>query len=364
MKQEKEATQNREPRKAVRKKAASCNKSKKQQTFWQKHGTTILLIAVFFIGLSVLLYPNISDFINSRNASRAVTDYETQINSMSAQEQERMLKEAQAYNERLMMEDNRFEEMTDRERTLYDSILNVNNEGMMCYLEIPSLRLSMPVYHSTMETILQKYIGHVEGSSMPVGGPGTHAVVSGHRGLPSAELFTNLDRMEVGDLFQVHVLGETLTYEVDDISTVLPAEVTQLSIEADQDRVTLVTCTPYGVNTHRLLVRGMRIPTPEEIVVEAHVDAAHMTRQQFTLLLAGIMLLLFLIVMLLIWYSGRQAGKRRKKKAAKEGRNAAAKTGKDKTAKAKAETAERTGKVTEETKKSPQKPKQEQNEHE
>lgn len=321
MKQEKEAAQDKKPQKAVNGKRACKNRTKKQQTFWQKHGTTILLIAVFFIGLSVLLYPNISDFINSRNASRAVTDYETQINSMSAQEHARMLQEAQAYNQRLMMEDNRFEEMTAQERVLYDSILNVNNEGMMCYLEIPSLRLSMPVYHSTMETILQKYIGHVEGSSMPIGGFGTHAVVSGHRGLPSAELFTNLDRVEVGDLFQVHVLGETLTYEVDDISTVLPAEVTQLSIEADQDWVTLVTCTPYGVNTHRLLVRGTRIPTPEEIVVEAHVDAAHMTRQQFTLLLAGIMLLLFFIIMLLIWYSGRQAKKRKKKNAAKEGKN-------------------------------------------
>lgn len=355
MKQEKEATQGKKPQKAVNGKRACKNPTKKQQTFWQKHGTTILLIAVFFIGLSVLLYPNISDFINSRNASRAVTDYETQINSMSAQEHTRMLQEAQAYNQRLMMEDNRFEEMTAQERVLYDSILNVNNEGMMCYLEIPSLRLSMPVYHSTMETILQKYIGHVEGSSMPIGGFGTHAVVSGHRGLPSAELFTNLDRMEVGDLFQVHVLGETLTYEVDDISTVLPAEVTQLSIEADQDWVTLVTCTPYGVNTHRLLVRGTRIPTPEEIVVEAHVDAAHMTRQQFTLLLAGIMLLLFFIIMLLIWYSGRQAKKRKKKNAAKEGK---------KTAQAKAEAVERTGKVTEETKNTPQQSKQEQNEHE
>lgn len=355
MKQEKEATKGKKPQKAVNKKTASKNRTGKQQTFWQKHGTTILLIAVFFIGLSVLLYPNISDFINSRNASRAVTDYETQINSMSAQEHERMLMEAQAYNQRLMMEDNRFEEMTAQERVLYDSILNVNNEGMMCYLEIPSLRLSMPVYHSTMETILQKYIGHVEGSSMPIGGFGTHAVVSGHRGLPSAELFTNLDRMEVGDLFQVHVLGETLTYEVDDISTVLPAEVTQLSIEADQDWVTLVTCTPYGVNTHRLLVRGTRIPTPEEIVVEAHVDAAHMTRQQFTLLLAGIMLILFFIIMLLIWYSGRQAKKRKKKNAAKEGK---------KTAKAKAEAAEGTGKVTEETKNTPQQSEQEQNEHE
>lgn len=294
-------------------KEGKTTKSKKKKSFWQKHKTTVLLIGVFFIGLSVLLYPNISDYINSRNASRAVTDYNSQINSMTAQEHERMLQEARAYNQRLMMNDTRFEEMSETEWALYNSILNVNNEGMICYLEIPSLRVSMPIYHSTLETVLQKYIGHVEGSSMPIGGPGTHAVVSGHRGLPSAELFTNLDRMETGDIFQVHILGDTLTYEVDDISIVLPAEVTQLSIDAQEDWVTLVTCTPYGVNTHRLLVRGTRIPTPEEIVIQTHVDVSNMTRQQFTLIIAGIMLLLFLIVLVLIWYSGKQGRKKKKK---------------------------------------------------
>lgn len=278
----------------------------KQKSEKRRNASTIfLIILIFLIGLSVLLYPNISEYFNSRNSSRAVANYESDLAKTSETERQEMLAEARAYNQELLTNDTRFEEMSAAQLERYNSVLNINGEGMMCYMEIPSLGVSLPVYHTTGEIVLQRYIGHVEGSSLPVGGLGTHAVLSGHRGLPSAELFTNLDRMEEGDLFQIHVLGEVLTYQVDDISVVLPEEVTQLTIDLEQDWVTLVTCTPYGVNTHRLLVRGTRIETPEDL--EAVMgDTVMMTKLNISLWIALGMGVLFLIILIMLWLSSRK----------------------------------------------------------
>lgn len=278
----------------------------KQKSEKRRNASTIfLIILIFLIGLSVLLYPNISEYFNSRNSSRAVANYESDLAKTSETERQEMLAAARAYNQELLTNDTRFEEMSAAQLERYNSVLNINGEGMMCYMEIPSLGVSLPVYHTTGEIVLQRYIGHVEGSSLPVGGLGPHAVLSGHRGLPSAELFTNLDRMEEGDLFQIHVLGEVLTYQVDDISVVLPEEVTQLTIDLEQDWVTLVTCTPYGVNTHRLLVRGTRIETPEDL--EAVMgDTVMMTKLNISLWIALGMGVLFLIILIMLWLSSRK----------------------------------------------------------
>lgn len=280
-------------------------RGRKKKSFLSKYGSMLLIILIFLIGLSVLLYPNISEYFNSRNSSRAVANYESDLAKTSETERQEMLAAARAYNQELLTNDTRFEEMSAAQLEHYNSVLNINGEGMMCYMEIPSLGVSLPVYHTTGEIVLQRYIGHVEGSSLPVGGLGTHAVLSGHRGLPSAELFTNLDRMEEGDLFQIHVLGEVLTYQVDDISVVLPEEVTQLTIDLEQDWVTLVTCTPYGVNTHRLLVRGTRIETPEDL--EAVMgDTVMMTKLNISLWIALGMGVLFLIILIMLWLSSRK----------------------------------------------------------
>lgn len=304
-------------------------RGRKKKSFLSKYGSMLLIILIFLIGLSVLLYPNISEYFNSRNSSRAVANYESDLAKTSETERQEMLAAARAYNQELLTNDTRFEEMSAAQLERYNSVLNINGEGMMCYMEIPSLGVSLPVYHTTGEIVLQRYIGHVEGSSLPVGGLGTHAVLSGHRGLPSAELFTNLDRMEEGDLFQIHVLGEVLTYQVDDISVVLPEEVTQLTIDLEQDWVTLVTCTPYGVNTHRLLVRGTRIETPEDL--EAVMgDTVMMTKLNISLWIALGMGVLFLIILIMLWLSSRKKKgqdaepakkkKKRKKRPAGDGR--------------------------------------------
>lgn len=221
--------------------------------------TTVLLVLVLSIGLSLLLYPTLSDWWNSIHQSRAITHYEEKVVEMDNSAYEKMLSEANAYNQALVgREDTRFM-MTDEERAIYEDILDVSGTGIMATIEVPRLGIKFPIYHGTSDGVLQIAIGHVEGSSLPVGGVGTHCILSGHRGLPSARLFTDLDKMEEGDTFEIRVLNDRLTYEVDQIVTVLPYEIEELAIDPEADYCTLVTCTPYGINTHRLLVRGHRI---------------------------------------------------------------------------------------------------------
>lgn len=223
--------------------------------------SNIFMVLVLLAGLSLLLYPTFSDWWNSRHQSRAIAGYSEEIARLD--DTETLWENAHDYNARLAADAGRW--LPDEEDIAqYNALLNVGGSGIMGYIEIDKIACSLPIYHGTDEAVLQIAVGHIEGSSLPVGGPGTHAVLSGHRGLPSARLFTDLDRLIPGDRFILNILGEAISYEVDQILTVLPEEIDSLEIVPGEDYVTLVTCTPYGVNSHRLLVRGHRVETPPE----------------------------------------------------------------------------------------------------
>ncbi len=224
----------------------------------KKRLPTIFLILVLIAGLSLLLYPTVSDWWNSFHQSRAIIDYEHIVDDMDEATYKKMLSDAKAYNEKLLDRGDRFE-LSESDIEEYDSLLDLTGTGIMGYIEIPEIQVSLPVYHGTSDAVLSAAIGHIPGSSLPVGGESTHCVLSGHRGLPSAKLFSNLDKLTQGDTFIIHTLKDDLTYEVDQIRIVEPKEIDDLMIERGKDYCTLVTCTPYGINTHRLLVRGHRI---------------------------------------------------------------------------------------------------------
>lgn len=229
----------------------------------KKHLSTIILVIIFLIGLSLLLYPTLSDYWNSLHQSRAIANYAGQVAALDNDTYERMWEEARNYNKSLVNKADRYI-LSDEEKEEYESLLNVADNGVIGYIEIPKISCSLPVYHGTDEAVLQIAVGHIAGSSLPVGGESTHCILSGHRGLPSAKLFTNLDKLIEGDTFLLRVLDETLTYEVDRILIVEPDDLSGLTIEEGKDYCTLVTCTPYGINTHRLLVRGHRIENEAE----------------------------------------------------------------------------------------------------
>lgn len=228
----------------------------------KKHLSTILFGLIFLIGLGILLYPAVSDYVNEKNASRAIASYDESVDAMAEEDYSKDLQEARAYNEYLSQFSNlsvaaRTE--MDREDNTYYSTLDVTGTGIMGTINIPAIDVKLPVYHGTDEGVLQVAVGHYLGSSLPVGGESTHAILTGHRGLPSAKLFTDLDRLEIGDVFYLKVLGEILEYQIDQIEIVLPSELDSLAITEGEDYVTLVTCTPYGINSHRMLVRGTRV---------------------------------------------------------------------------------------------------------
>ena len=238
----------------------------------KKHFTTILLVLILLTGVSLLLYPTVSDYWNSFHQSRAIASYVEAVAEIDNTDYEKMWQEAVAYNEKLKDNSGRWMP-TDEELEEYERLLNVSDTGIMGYIEIPKIKVSLPIYHGTDEAILQIAIGHIPGSSLPVGGKGTHCVVSGHRGLPSAKLFTDLDQLEEGDLFMMRILDETLTYEVDQVRIVEPEELSDLEIDEDKDLCTLVTCTPYGINSHRFLVRGHRVENLKEDTIRVTADA-------------------------------------------------------------------------------------------
>lgn len=220
--------------------------------------TTLFLILMLFAGLSLLLYPTVSNYWNSLHQSRAIAAYVEQVAQTDNETFDQLRGQARAYNRTLVGKAYRYD-MTRQEREEYLGLLNVSENGIIGYIEIPDIHCELPIYHGTDADALQVGVGHIEGSSLPVGGESTHCAISGHRGLPSAKLFSDLDKLTVGDRFILRVLDETLTYEVDQIHTVLPGEMDELEIVEGEDYCTLVTCTPYGVNTHRLLVRGHRV---------------------------------------------------------------------------------------------------------
>ena len=267
---------------------------------------TAILIAAFFIGALLLLYPTISDFWNSFHQSRAIASYAEQVADLDENAYDRLWEDARIYNKTLGDRMNRFV-MGEEQKKAYAALLNIADNGVMGYIEIPKVRCNLPIYHGTDEAVLQVAIGHVPGSSLPVGGESTHCVLSGHRGLPSAKLFTDLDKLDTGDTFILRVLDETLTYEVDRILIVEPHELSALEIEEGRDYCTLVTCTPYGVNTHRLLVRGHRVENQEEAkAVRVTADAMQIDPVIVAPLVAVPLLLLLLVVLL------ARTGKKRK----------------------------------------------------
>lgn len=264
----------------------------------KKHLTNLLLFLILLTGFSLLLYPTVSDYWNSMHQSRAIADYNDSLAPLNETDYSELWQAARDYNASLPEKTNRFF-MDDEERAAYEALLHVSSD-IMGYIEIPSIECRLPIYHGTEESVLQVGVGHIEGSSLPTGGLGTHCVLSGHRGLPSAKLFTNLDRLAEGDVFLLTVLNETLTYEVDQILIVEPEDVSALAIDPEQDYCTLVTCTPYGINSHRLLVRGHRIETVEQ-KAEIHVtaDAVAVSRARVAAVMTAPVVLLWIILSVL-----------------------------------------------------------------
>lgn len=278
----------------------------------RKNLTTILLVVALIIGLCLLVYPTFSDWWNSMHQSRAIASYTESVAQIDNSKYEVMLEEARAYNARLAQLEKVKWKLNEEELAEYASVMDVSGTGIMCYIEIPKIKVSLPIYHSVDNAVLQIAVGHLAGSAIPIGGENTHSVLSGHRGLPSARLFTDLDRLVVGDTFLVNVLDEVLTYEVDQILIVEPYDLSSLEIEEGQDLVTLVTCTPYGVNSHRLLVRGHRIETAKGAhIVRVTADAVQIEPNLVAPVVAAPILLLLLVI-LLFTTGGNKSGKKRK----------------------------------------------------
>jgi sortase A len=259
----------------------------------RKQISTIALVLLLLAGLSLLLYPTVSDRWNSARQTKAIAKHTEAVEALDQEEIDKMWEKAREYNEKLAKKDGRFT-LSAQEEKEYEKLLDINGDGIMTYIDIPSLNITLPVYHGVDEESLQIAIGHIPGSSLPVGGTGTHCVLSGHRGLPSAKLFSDINMLKEGDEFTLHTLDQVLTYEVDQIRVVLPEEVQDLEIDPNQDYCTLVTCTPYGVNTHRLLVRGHRVETTQ-IDLQGIADALQLDPVEVAPVVAIPILLGFLI---------------------------------------------------------------------
>ena len=270
--------------------------------------STIILLVILLVGVGILLYPSVSDWWNSMHATQAIAGYVTAVEDLSAQEREDAIKAAQAYNTKLL---NGVDfDLTEEEYAEYEALLDIGGTGIMGYVQISAIGVNLPIYHSVDESVLQIAVGHIPGSSLPVGGERTQSVLSGHRGLPSAKLFSDLDEMGEGDTLTLNVMGQTPTYMVDQIRIVLPEETDELAIQPGRDYCTLVTCTPYGVNTHRMLVRGKRI---ENIAGEVVVVAEAVRIPNYIVIPAvGIPLLFVTLTVSLI--AGSVKGRRKTKK--------------------------------------------------
>ncbi|KIR01371.1 Sortase A, LPXTG specific [Lachnospiraceae bacterium TWA4] len=271
--------------------------------------STIISILVFLVGLSLLLYPTISNYWNSFHQSRAIKEYTAKVAELDRSEYERILSSAKKYNENLIK--NPIYTMSDSQKIDYESQLNVSGDGIMGYIDIPSINCSLPIYHGMDEAILQVAVGHIDWTSLPVGGKGTHCALSGHRGLPSAKLFTDLDRLVIGDIFQITVLDEILTYQVDQIVIVEPNDSTELEPQKDKDYCTLVTCTPYGINSHRLLIRGERTDNPKDTKTGIVASTAEKIEPIIIAPIIAAVILVILFIVILI--RDRRERKKRKK---------------------------------------------------
>lgn len=266
----------------------------------KKKLSTVIPILVFLFGFGVLLYPTISDAVNARSQTKAIADYSQAVSEMQDIDYQSLLEQAYAYNEQLTTGKLPFANESDAHEA-YQKILRVEKSEVMGALDIPSIDVHLPIYHGTGDSVLQSGVGHLEGTSLPVGGESTHAVLSGHRGLPSSVLFTNLDKMAKKDIFTVSILDQTFTYQVDQIVTVNPEDVQHLEIVPGEDYLTLLTCTPYGQNTQRLLVRGVRIANaPAATAPRAEISPADpMTAVSVA---AAVLLVFTMIILLMIWH--------------------------------------------------------------
>ena len=298
--------------KQTRKPSGQKTKKKKSGLF-----STILLIVIILAGLSLLLYPSISNYWNSLHASNAISNYVAAVAQMDSDQYSRVLQDARAYNMKIASSPAALVVNDDVDEKAYNRQLNVLGTGIMGYIEIKKISCFLPIYHGTSSLVLQIAVGHIPSSSLPVGGKTTHCVLSGHRGLPSAKLFSDLDKMEIGDTFIIQTLNETMTYEVDQIRVVLPNQLDELHLVEGRDYCTLVTCTPYGINTHRLLVRGHRTGN-EEQALEIRVvgDALRIRPTLVAPALSAPMLLVLFIVLLV----NSSRAERRRRLLRKEGR--------------------------------------------
>ncbi len=261
-----------------------------------KDKTTIILSLIFLIGLSVMLYPSFSNYWNSKRQTEAVASYDAAVNRMSDKEYDKYFAEAESYNRELLNITNPLE--NEAKLPGFNDILNITDSGVIGYITIDKIDTELPIYYGTSEGTLQIGVGLLDGTSFPVGGKGTHAVLSAHRGLPSAELFSRLDEMEEGDTFQITVLNRVLTYEVDQIHIVIPEDVEDLAIDPDQDYCTMMTCTPYGINTHRLLVRGVRI---EGLGESVPADAYQVDPREVAVVITLVILVILMLANFLLW---------------------------------------------------------------
>lgn len=262
----------------------------------KKNLSTIILIIIFFVGLFLLLYPTVSDYYNSLHQSHAVADYSMKVSEINEKEYSIFWEEAKRYNEKLAKKMASSFLLNNEENIEYESMLNFTD--VMSYIEIPSINCTLPIYHGTSAPVLEVGVGHVAGSSLPIGGESTHCVLSGHRGLPTSKLFTNLDKLIEGDIFIIKTLNEKMTYEVDQIRIVEPDDISELGIVSGKDYCTLVTCTPYGINTQRLLVRGHRIDNIYELT--SNYVTADAIQIEPILILPFIATPIFIIILILV----------------------------------------------------------------
>ena len=278
----------------------------------RKHKTVIFLTLGFLVGICILLYPAFSDFWNSKTQSRAITDYESVLDNLDENEYSAIFERAHAYNKALY--ETNYPLMDYKNVPGYYDTLRITDNDMIGYLKIDRIGVELPIYHGTSDDVLNRGVGHLEGSSLPIGGENTHSIMSAHRGLPSSKLFTDLDRMEIGDTFQIIILNQVLTYQVDFIKVIEPTDVSDLQIIEGGDYCTLFTCTPYGINTHRLLVRGVRIETiKEKPIIYVSNEAFRIEPLLVTPAVAAPMLLV-LLIHLLVKYREPPKNTQQKKK--------------------------------------------------
>ncbi len=268
----------------------------------KKRISTILLIVVFVAGLGLMLYPTLSDLVNKAHQSVAINSYDKQVAKLSKEDYRKILNDARQYNKTVTSNEFPRDERDLEGNDEYRAAVNPSGNGMIGYLKIDSIDVRLAIYHTTKESLLQTGVGHVPTTSLPVGGKNTHAVLTGHRGLPSARLFTDLDKVKTGDRFYIYVLDDILAYEVDQIKTVVPTDTRDLQIVQGKDYVTLVTCTPYGINSHRLLVRGHRVTYDEKMREELAetVEVSKLSAEQLAIFVAGLSVALLIIVILII----------------------------------------------------------------